>query len=239
MKIFKSPGPAAGIWKFQSGLAALFVVIVVTSAIAAGTALKDWVPLKLKLPAPTFVGTPPDAPAGVNLDPASTKPRPPLMVPKDVRNITPGSKITCSDSNATAAALSKITDGNKEASEASIVLLRKGRQFVQFDLGGEQEIFAIVVWHAHDTPKVYRDVVVQTSEDADFSRDVVTLFNNDLENALGLGAGKDYQYFETNLGKVIDAKGTRARFVRLYSKGSTDSALNEYTEVEIYARSAK
>jgi hypothetical protein len=53
------------------------------------------------------------------------------------------------------------------------------------------------------------------------------------------GAGTDREYFETNQGKLIDAKGVKARYVRLYSRGSTDSALNEYTEVEIYARPAQ
>jgi hypothetical protein len=236
MKLLNTPAPA--VLKFCRLQFCLGLILTALAAVPAPAA-DDLVPLKLKLPAPAFVGTPPDVPAGVNLEPMSTKPRPPLMVPPDVRNVAPGSKITCSDSNATATVLAKITDGDKEATEAGIVLLRKGKQFVQFDLGGEQEILAIVIWHAHDTPKVYRDVIAQASDDADFSKDVQTLFNNDLQNTLGLGAGKDYQYFETNLGKVIDAKGTKARFVRLYSKGSTDSALNEYTEVEIYARPAK
>ena len=40
-------------------------------------------------------------------------------------------------------------------------------------------------------------------------------------------------------GKLIDAKGARARFLRFYSKGSTESALNEYTEIEVYGRPAK
>ena len=33
---------------------------------------------------------------------------------------------------------------------------------------------------------------------------------------------------------MIDAKGAKARYVRCYSKGSTDSALNTYIEVEAY-----
>jgi len=34
-------------------------------------------------------------------------------------------------------------------------------------------------------------------------------------------------------------QGVRARFIRLYSNGNSDSRLNEYTEVEIYARPSK
>jgi hypothetical protein len=197
------------------------------------------VPLELKLPAPAFVGTPKDTVTGSNVEPISDKPRPPLLVPKDVNNIAPGKAITTSDTNATAKALEKLTDGNKEASDTSTVLLRKGVQYVQFDIGGPYEVFAIVFWHAHDSPKVYHDVVVQLADDADFKENVRTLFNNDTANVAGRGVGADREYFETNEGKLIDAKGAKARSVRLYSKGSTDSALNEYTEVEIYGRPPK
>ena len=158
------------------------------------------------------------------------------MIPPDARNLAPGKKITSSDKNAIGAALAKITDGDKEASENSVVLLRKGLQWVQFDLGAPRKIFAVAIWHAHDTPKIYRSVVVQVADDPDFTENVRTLFNNDSDNSSGLGAGTDRQYFESYRGKVIDAKGVGARFVRLYSHGSTESALNEYTEVEIYGR---
>ena len=49
----------------------------------------------------------------------------------------------------------------------------------------------------------------------------------------------DREYFETHEGKLIDAKGVKARYLRFYSKGSTESALNEYTEIEVYGRTAK
>jgi len=160
-------------------------------------------------------------------------------MPRDASNVAPGKKITCSDKNATAADLAKLADGDKESEESSILLLHKGLQWVQFDLGTTDEIFAVVLWHAFDAPKIYRSVVVQVADDADFTENARTLFNNDRENTAGLGIGADRQYFETNQGKIIDAKGARARFVRLYSNGNSDSLLNEYTEVEIYARPAK
>jgi hypothetical protein len=194
------------------------------------------VPLILKLPEPAFVGTPKEIPAGSNIEPPSKTPRPPLLVPKDVKNVAPGSKITCSDTNAGPSALAKLTDGNKEALDENVVLLRRGVQWVQFDLGAAREIFAIVIWHAHDSAKVYRGVIVQVADDAGFTANVRTLFNNDADNQAKLGAGTDREYFETNQGKLIDAKGVKARYVRLYSHGSTEGALNEYTEVEIYAR---
>jgi hypothetical protein len=198
----------------------------------------DLAPLILKLPAAKDAGTPKTIPAGSTVD-ISAKPPPPLLIPKDAVNVAPGKKIACSDKNATADDLAKLTDGDKEAEESSILLLHKGLQWVQFDLGAPHETYAIVVWHAFDTPKIYRSVIVQVADDADFTDKVRTLFNNDRENSAGLGMGADRQYFESNRGKIIDARGERARFVRLYSNGNSDSRMNEYTEVEIYARPAK
>jgi hypothetical protein len=193
------------------------------------------VPLKLKLPAPVGAGTPKNVPAGSTVE-LNPKPPPPLLVPKDVVNVAPGKKISCSDKNANAGDLAKLNDGDKEAEEGGILLLHKGLQWVQFDLGAPHEIFAIVIWHGFDTPKIYRSVLVQVADDADFTQNTRTLFNNDRENSAGFGIGADRQYFESNEGKIIDAKGMRSRFVRLYSNGNSDSLLNEYIEVEIYAR---
>jgi hypothetical protein len=199
----------------------------------------DMVPLILKLPDPAFKGTPKDIPLGPNIEPMSDKPRPPMMVPAGLKNIAPGSKLTSSDKNATADTLAKLTDGDKEASEQSIIYLRKGSQWVQMDFGSPQEIFAIVIWHAHNSAKVYHDVIVQASDDPDFVNGVQFLFNNDYDNTSGLGAGTDREYFETREGKLINAKGIKARYLRFYCKGSTESALNEYTEIEVYGRPAK
>ena len=82
-------------------------------------------------------------------------------------------------------------------------------------------------------------LVVQVADDPDFTHNVQTVFNNDMDNSSGKGIGKDREYFETQEGKLINAKGIKGRYLRLYSKGSTESALNEYTEVEVYGRPAK
>ncbi len=196
------------------------------------------VPLMLNIPTAAFVGTPKDLQVGPNVEPLPdpNKPRPPMMVPAGLKNVAPGAKLTCSDKNASADMLAKITDGNKDASDESIIFLRKGTQWVQLDLGAVYETFAIVIWHAHNSAKVYHDVVVQTADDPDFIQNVRTLFNNDQDNTSGLGVGTDREYFETNEGKLIDAKGAQARYFRFYSKGSTESVMNEYTEIEIYGR---
>ena len=216
----------------------LFGLSVVLAGGIANVKAEDLAPLVLKLPAAKDAGTPKTIPAGSTVDP-SPKLQPPLLIPKDAVNVAPGKRITCSNRSVTTGDLAKLADGDKEAEESSILLLHKGLQWVQFDLGAPHETYAIVVWHAFDTAKIYHSVIVQVADDADFTDNVRTLFNNDRENGAGFGIGADRQYFETNQGKVIDAKGVRARFVRLYSNGNSDSKMNEYTEIEIYARPIK
>ncbi len=221
-------------------VALLFLTLIPAPSLrAADSTSGGLVPLVLKLPAPAFKGTPKDVPLSAYVEPLSDKPRPPMLVPPGLSNVAKGAKVTCSDKNATADDLAKIVDGNKDASEESIIYLRKGTQWVQLDLGSPQEIYAIVIWHAHNSAKVYHAVIVQASDDQDFIQNVKNIFNNDQENKSGLGVGTDREYFETNEGKLIDAKGVKARYLRFYSKGSTESALNEYTEIEVYGRPAK
>jgi hypothetical protein len=217
-------------------VAALFSGALTSCSLAADG---GQVPLEIKLPAPAFKGTPKDIQLSSYVEPLSDKPRAPMMVPAGLKNLAPAATLTTSSTNVAPEALKKLTDGDKEASDQSVVLLRKGTQFVQMDLGSPSEIFAVVIWHAHGSAKVYRDVIVQAADDADFKTNVRILFNNDQDNSSNLGVGTDREYFETNEGKLIDTKGVKARYLRFYSKGSTESALNEYTELEVYGRPAK
>ena len=206
----------------------------------AGCTADDKVPLEVKLPGASFKGTPPaNMPTNAYTEPYSEKAPAPLMVPAGLQNLATKAKLSTSSSNVMNGPLDKLVDGDKEPSESSIVVLRKGSQWVQMDLGASAEIFALVIWHAHASTKVYHDVIVQVSDDPEFKKDVQTVFNNDQDNSSGQGAGKDLEYFESQYGKRIDAKGVKGRYVRFYSKGSTESALNEYTELEVYGRPAK
>ena len=54
--------------------------------------------------------------------------RPLMMVPPGLKNLAPGSKMTCSDTNITAETLAKLTDGDKDAYDESIIFLRRGTQ---------------------------------------------------------------------------------------------------------------
>ena len=57
--------------------------------------------------------------------------------------------------------------------------------------------------------------------------------------ASGMGKGGDPAYVETNHGRVIDAKGIKARYVRLWSNGNTSNDMNHYCEVQVYGTPAK
>jgi hypothetical protein len=230
---------ALGLIQTGDDVSILFDWVVAAKSEPSKLTQNGMVPLILDLPARAFKGTPKDLKLGPNVEPLSDKPRAPMMVPPGLQNIAPGSSVTCSDRNVPADNLAKLTDGDKEASDQSIIFLRKGRQWVQMDFGSPQELFALVIWHAHNMAKVYHDVVVQVADDADFNKSVRTIFNNDSDNSSGLGVGKDREYFENYEGKLINAKGVKARCIRFYSNGSTESALNEYTEIEVYGRQAQ
>jgi hypothetical protein len=205
---------------------------------AHGTAFSQaQVPLKTQLPPPVFTGTP--APINVpNLEPPLKGKRPDFMVPAGTVNLAKGKKVTSSDNSPVVGTLDLITDGDKAGDEGSWVELGPGKQWVQIDLAKEANIYAVLVWHFHSQARVYRDVVVQVSDDPSFSKGVTTIFNNDSSNQLGLGAGKDQNYIETYQGKLIDAKGVKGRYVRLYSNGNTSNKLNHYIEVEVFGKPA-
>ena len=96
----------------------------------------------------------------------------------------------------------------------------------------------MLFWHFHKQPRVYYDVVVQVADDPDFITNVRTIYNNDLDNSSGLGLGKDMHYVETSEGRLVDAKGVKGRFIRLYSNGNTANELNHYIEVEVFGKPA-
>lgn len=212
---------------------------LLVSALLTATAVlaQDKVPLKTQLPRPLFVGTP--VPLNVpNLEPPLKGKRPDFMVPAGTVNLAKGKKVTSSDDNPVTGTLDLVTDGDKAGDEGSWVELGPGKQWVQIDLGKNADIYAVLVWHFHSQARVYRDVVAQVSSDPNFKSGVTTIFNNDFKNEVGAGAGKDQNYVETYQGKLIDAKGAKGRYVRLYSNGNTTNKLNDYIEVEVWGKPA-
>ena len=224
-------------------LGAALAWLLVAPAIVAldlepAAAQEEMVPLPIKLPKPVFPGTPKDIPAGTSVEKSDGKPRPIPQVPKGTVNLALKKKVTSSKAPF-AFSLDLVTDGDKEAKETTAVELRPGLQWIQIDLGASSKIHYVCVWHYHMEPVVFHDVIVQLSDDPAFIDGVTTIFNNDQDNSAGLGVGKDREYFETSEGRLIPAKGVKARYVRLYSRGSTfKDPLNRYTEVEVYGQPA-
>lgn len=194
--------------------------------------------LKLSLPKPMFVGTPRNIKTP-NLELVTGKPRGPFFVAKGTKLLSLKKPVKSSDMQPVIGELSFVCDGEKSGEDGYFVELGPGKQWVQIDLGAPYAVGPILVWHYHSQARVYRDVVIQISDDKDFLKGVATVYNNDHDGSAGLGLGKDKEYIETNEGRLIDAKGARGRYVRLYSGGNTSNDMNHYVEVEVYGLPAK
>jgi hypothetical protein len=218
--------------------AAFLALALVLPSPGSGSQDQETEVLKIQLPKPMFIGTPKNI-RTPNLEPITGRPRGPFLVPVGTVLLSSGKPVRSSDMEPVIGELSYVTDGKKSGEDGYYVELGPGLQWVQVDLGKPETLAAIVIWHYHSQARVYRDVVVQVSDDKDFINGVTTLFNNDHDNSSGLGVGKDKEYIETYEGKLVDAKGAKARYVRLYSAGNTSNDMNHYVEVEVYGTPAK
>ncbi len=224
--------------KKLAGSLALLVLGLAALAPAAAAQDPGKEVLKIQLPKPMFVGTPKNI-RTPNLETVTGRPRGPFMVPAGTALLSAGKPVAASDKEPVIGEIAFVTDGKKSGEDGYYVEFGPMLQWVQIDLGKSQELTAIVAWHYHSQARVYRDVIVQVSDDKDFISGVTTVFNNDHDNTAGLGAGKDKEYIETFDGRLFDPKGVKARYVRLYSAGNTSNDMNHYVEVEVYGLPAK
>ena len=200
------------------------------------TAASELVELKLDLPKPMFVGTPENLSGIRNLEPDTKQARPAFMVPSEVKLLSQNKPVTSSEMDPFTGSLDMIVDGDKDASDGSVVELGPFEQWAQIDLEEEHDIYAVLLWHYHKTPRVYFDVIVQVSNDEEFLTGVTTLFNNDIDNSMGQGVGTDMHYIDKAEGKLIDGKGVKARYVRLWSQGNNQNDYSHYIEVEVFGK---
>jgi len=212
------------------------VMLMLLGWASGGFAAEERVPLKTDVPEEVLVGTPPDVLAMLfpNLEKPPEGELPEFLVPKGTVNLSRKKPVTASDTRPLIGKLEYITDGNKEGSEESYVELGPLTQWVQIDLGTPATIHAVYLWHYFREARSYRDVIIQVADDAAFTENVQTIYNNDQDNSSKQGIGKDKPYIETYLGKIIDGKGAKGRYVRLYSGGNTANDLNHYVEVEVF-----
>lgn len=192
------------------------------------------VPLTTVLPPELIEGTPKpiDVP---NLVQAPTT-APEFLVPEGTVLLSKGKPVTSSDDAPIIGELSLITDGEKDAGEGYFVELLDGLQWVQIDLEKSSAVSAIWLWHFHSQKRAYHDVIIQVSDDAEFKTGVTTIYNNDYDESAKVGKGTDNPYVETRFGMLADGKGSKGRYVRLYSNGNTSNEMNHYIEVEVYGK---
>ncbi len=189
-------------------------------------------PLALEFPPPFLIGTP----VQVNLPHLETPGTPPpvIMAPEGVSNLAGGKEVSSSDDFPIIGGLDYVTDGDKESEEGYFVELAPGTQWIQIDLENSATIYGVGIWHFHTQKRAYHDVIVQISDDESFESGVKTVFNNDHDNSSGFGKGDDKAYLETNEGKLVDAKGSKGRYVRIYGAGNTSNEMNHFVEVEVF-----
>lgn len=223
--------------KYPAWTASAMIVLIPLGGVPTANAEKL---LRIEYPKPFFHSGPLRAAMTRNMEPPRKEgePMPVYMVPEGTVLVSKGRPVMSSDP--TARQLARLTDGDKSSEEGTVIELAPGLQWIQIDLENSVGLSAIAFWHQFRLDRVYLDVIVQISNDPKFIEGVTTLFNNDHDDSAGFGVGKDPTYVETNYGRLIIGKGTRARYVRCYSNGNTSwdqlgsSKKNEYVEIEVY-----
>ncbi len=214
------------------------LMIIGAIALSVTAVMAEKVAIKFELPAPHSSGTPKEIKSdNLEKDLGPGKLRPAIMVEKgfDKKLTTEDTKVTTSE-EAVTGDNEYVVDGDKTPDATSMLQLPGGAQWVQLDLGAEHTISAVCVWHDQGDERVYKDMIVQISNDPKFIDGVQTIFNNDHDNTLKLGKGKDKEYRERNDGRPIAANMTKGRYVRCYSNGSTSEPVNNYIEIEVFGK---
>ncbi len=195
--------------------------------------------IKPVMPKPLFAGTPlPDSNPPPNLD-KSGKPTLEVQTPEGVVLLSKGKPVTSSDPaplpSGDAESLKLITDGDKEGDDGFFADLMPGKHWVQIDLGESKEIWLIWLWHFHKQAVIYKDVIVQVSDDPEM-KNATIVYNNDFDNSAEFGVGQDQSWVETNNGRAMPVKGVKARYVRFWSNGRNIDDMNQYIEAEVYGK---
>ncbi len=152
------------------------------------------------------------------------------VAPMSTTNLALGKVFTAGSITNANIAVDGVSDTLKYANLAPNI------QSVQLDLGQSTSFRKIKLWHYFDDARIYKDVIVQVSNDPTFSKDVITVFNNDTDNSSLQGIGTDQEYVETSGGEEIIFPLVNARFVRLWSNGSSANSYNHLVEVKVFKK---
>jgi hypothetical protein len=131
---------------------------------------------------------------------------------------------------------SNLTDGYVNAADK--INAGTGLVHATIDLGSSVTMNKINMWRdSGGGARQYHDVIVQISNDADFSNPV-TVFNNDSNNSASQGTGTDAEYAESGSGKTISFAPIQGRYVRFwsngYKEGTTEYSSSPLVELEVY-----
>jgi len=177
--------------------------------------------------------------------------KPPHLRPKGKRavfKVRPGMEnlalykpVTASEEEPIRGDLDQINDGLKKSGEFDYVELAPEPGWVQIDLGQPRAIHAVVIWHFYKNATIYNDVIVRVADDAAFSQNVRTLFNNDHDNSAKMGKGDDKAFYTRWWGEIVDARGdnydgTTARYVRVYTAAGMEDEPPRFVEVAVYGK---
>jgi len=169
-------------------------------------------------------------------------PHGPFMTPCEVTNLALNKPVTSSmEEEPIIGELAQITDDIKKSGEFDFVELDPGPQWVQIDLGQMHTVFAVCLWHYYKNPVIYNDVIVQVSDNSDFTGNVKTLFNNDYDNSTGQGIGEDTSYTSRWWGEIVDTRGPdntgmEMRYVRVYTNGGAADEETRFVEICVYGK---
>ena len=196
-------------------------------------------PIPIQLPKPMFEGTPQNLTVP-NLQKPLGRPRDPFLAPAGVTNVAKGKKVTSSDMEPVIGEIEQVTDGDKKGADGSFVELGPAAAARHRSTSARRtrctpsSSGTSTRRRASTSTSSCRSPTTPTSRRTS-ARSSTTITTTPPK----LGAGKDMNYVETAEGKLVDAKGARARYVRLYSRGNNANELNHYVEVEVFGRPAK
>ena len=109
--------------------------------------------------------------------------------------------------------------------------------YMQIDLQDKYLVKDVKLWRywKNETDRQYKNTLVVASEDAEFDKDKDTIiWNGDKENVHGFGKGSEEAYTETSQGHSFPApEGTKARYIRVYMKGSNKGKTNHVIECQV------
>ncbi len=182
---------------------------------------------------------------GESPEPTSSPEPTPPPVSNVYRNMASGKTVTCNAVNQEG--LELITDGDFSDPDKYALVGDgspggdPGPTYVQIDLGKAYYLDKVNIWHyygSQDTGRIYRDVIVQLSNDPDFN-EKVTVFNNDNDNSAGQGKGRDKEFVATEAGKEITFAPVYARYLRVWTNGNTDNPASHIVEIQAWGTEAK